>query len=123
MKELRSESLEPKLYGSNDYQTLVVAWGSNYYSVKESIHNIRKEEVGMLYFNQLYPLNLSSLSYLEKADRVISIENNATGQFARLIQAETGYCIIKQNQLLKYDGLPFPVEMIQKFIEDKIGGA
>lgn len=123
MKELRLESLEPKLVGSNDYQTLVVAWGSNYFCVQEAIKKIRNEEVGMLYFNQLFPLNLSTLSYLEKADQVVSIENNATGQFARLIQAETGYCIGKQNQLLKYDGLPFPVEMVQEFIEDKIRGA
>jgi 2-oxoglutarate ferredoxin oxidoreductase subunit alpha len=123
MKKLQSESIEPKLVGSNDYQTLVVAWGSNYYSIQEAIKNIGEEEVGMLYFNQLYPLNLSTLSYLEKADQVISIENNATGQFARLIQTEIGYRIRKQNQLLKYDGLPFPVEMVQGFIEDKMGGA
>jgi 2-oxoglutarate ferredoxin oxidoreductase subunit alpha len=123
MKKLRSKSIEPQLIGSKNFKTLVVAWGSNYYSIQEAIRNIGKDEIGMLYFNQLYPLNLSTLSYLEKADQVLSVENNATGQFARLIKAETGYCISEQNQLLKYDGLPLPVEMVQEFIENKIGGA
>ena len=76
----------------------------------------------MLYFKQLYPINPSILNYLEKADQVLSIENNAGGQFSKLILTETGFKINDRNMLLKYDGLPFPTEMVQKFIEEKIEG-
>jgi 2-oxoglutarate ferredoxin oxidoreductase subunit alpha len=122
MDKLRSDSLEPRLIGSKNYKTLVVGWGSNYYSIHEALRNLEKDNVGMLYFNQVYPLNMSTLGLLEAADQVLSIENNATGQFSRLIQLETGFSIREENMLLKYDGLPFPVEKVQKFIENKIGG-
>ena len=75
----------------------------------------------MLYFNQVYPLHTSTLGLLKDADQVLSVENNATGQFSRLIHSETGFRISKDDMLLKYDGLPFPVESIQEFVEYKIG--
>ena len=122
LEKLRSESLEPRLIGSKNCTTLVVCWGSNYYSILEALRNIGKDDLGMLYFNQVYPLHKSTQGFLEEADQVLSIENNATGQFSRLIRAETGFSIRDENMLLKYDGLPFPVEKVQKFIENKFGG-
>jgi 2-oxoglutarate ferredoxin oxidoreductase subunit alpha len=71
----------------------------------------------------VYPLHPSTLGLLKNADQALSVENNATGQFSRLIHAETGFRIKKENMLLKYDGLPFPVEMIKEFVEKKIGDA
>jgi 2-oxoglutarate ferredoxin oxidoreductase subunit alpha len=122
IEKLRIESIEPRLIGSKNYKTLVVGWGSNYYSIREALQNIESNNVAMLYFNQLYPLKTSTLNYFENANQVLSIENNATGQFSRLIQAETGFCISEENMLLKYDGMPFPLEMVQGFIEKMIGG-
>jgi 2-oxoglutarate ferredoxin oxidoreductase subunit alpha len=118
LEVLRKDSLEPELYGRDQYDTLVVAWGTNYYGVDEAIHRLGNEEVSMLYFKQVFPLNSATLDYLKKANTVLSLENNATGQFARLIELETGFRIPDENILLKYDGLPFPVEQIQGFIEE-----
>ena len=120
LEALRKDSLKPELYGKDDYETLVVAWGSNYYGVDEAIHRVGNDSVAMLYFKQVYPVNPLALDYLEKAETVLSVENNATGQLAKLIALETGFRIQESNMLLKYDGLPFPVEMIQAFIEETV---
>jgi 2-oxoglutarate ferredoxin oxidoreductase subunit alpha len=123
MEKLLQESLRPILIGSKNYNTLVIGWGSNFYSIKEALRNIGRDDVTMMYFNQVYPLHPSTLGLLKNADQALSVENNATGQFSRLIHAETGFRIKKENMLLKYDGLPFPVEMIKEFVEKKIGDA
>jgi 2-oxoglutarate ferredoxin oxidoreductase subunit alpha len=123
MERLREESLAPILIGNKNYKSLVIGWGSNNYGIQEALRNIGRGDVAMLYFNQVYPLHTSTPVLLENADQVLSVENNATGQFSRLIHAETGFRISKENVLLKYDGLPFPVESIQKFVENKIGDA
>ena len=51
------------------------------------------------------------------------VENNATSQLGKLIQLETGFMIHVENRLLKYDGLPFPVEQVEAFLEGLGGGA
>jgi 2-oxoglutarate ferredoxin oxidoreductase subunit alpha len=50
------------------------------------------------------------MGYLEEAKQVVCIENNATGQLARLIRRETGFNIRKK--VLRYDGLPLTPEFI-----------
>ena len=45
---LKEESISPTLYGSEKYKTLVIAWGSNYNVVQESIDDLSnsKDETG-----------------------------------------------------------------------------
>ncbi|MFQ3578726.1 MAG: hypothetical protein SNJ71_01120, partial [Bacteroidales bacterium] len=64
----------------------------------------------LLHFTQVWPLPPQTEHYLQKAKKIISIENNATGQFARLLRQETGFKTHKQ--ILKYNGSPFSVEEI-----------
>lgn len=113
---MRKESIPPMLYGCEKFKTLAVAWGSNYYVVKEVVDRIERDDLAMLFFKQVYPLNPSTREYLEKADNVAIVENNATSQFGKVIQLETGYAILKENQLLKYDGLPFSIERVMEFL-------
>jgi len=114
---IRAESIPPKLYGVKDYRVLALAWGSNYYVVKEAIDVIGRNDLSMLHFNQVYPLNPKVNEFLEKAEELVLIENNATGQFGRLLQLETNFQIPPQNKLLKYDGLPFPREQVVEFLK------
>ena len=53
------------------------------------------------------------------AGRVGLIEGNATGQLGRLIRAETGIDI--PDRLLKYSGLQFSVEEVQRYLEGVLG--
>jgi 2-oxoglutarate/2-oxoacid ferredoxin oxidoreductase subunit alpha len=101
--------ISPELIGSSKYKTLVVSWGSTKGVVKEAIEN--KKGISFLHFKQVYPLPKNTLNYLKKAKKIIVVENNATGQFAKLLRREFG---IESESVLKYSGLPFSVEELVK---------
>jgi 2-oxoglutarate ferredoxin oxidoreductase subunit alpha len=74
--------------------------------------------LGFLHFSQLYPLGGDVIKYLERAEKVIGIENNLTGQFADLIARETGFMI--GRRITKYNGLPFSVEEMKELLLKEI---
>lgn len=108
----------PELTGSEDYKVLLIGWGATCNVIKEAINSINNPNIAFLYFKQVYPISENVLSYLKKADTVVCIENNATGQFSELICKETGYII--DNKILKYNGLPFSVEEIIEKVNNLI---
>lgn len=118
LEYLREDSVSPTLVGDDDYNLLIVAWGSNFYAVKEAIESAKLDGVAMLHFSQVYPIPEKATQYLKRAGKIASVENNATGQFADLVKVETGYSIPSKHRLLSYNGLPFPVEEIEKFIHE-----
>jgi 2-oxoglutarate ferredoxin oxidoreductase subunit alpha len=66
----------------------------------------------MLHFSEIYPFpsaeQTAHLKILGEARMTICIENNATGQFARLMRAEAGY--IFTYSINRFDGRPFMLE-------------
>lgn len=76
----------------------------------------------MLHFIEIYPFPLIEkfdyLSILNNAKLAICIENNATGQFARLMRAETGYEF--KAKINKYDGRPFILDDLIRKVESRI---
>ena len=56
------------------------------------------------------------MGYLLNANKIIMVENNASGQFANLIRRETGVEI--KNRILKYNGAPFSVEEVATRIKE-----
>lgn len=117
---INDEIISPELVGDEDYEYLIVCWGSNYHVVKEVIESIKDKKIAMLHFSQVFPLDKDAVKYLENAKKVIDVENNATGQFARLFKAETGVSI--DSKILKYNGMPFSVEELKIKITEKIEG-
>ncbi|HOB55589.1 MAG TPA: 2-oxoacid:acceptor oxidoreductase subunit alpha [Defluviitoga tunisiensis] len=117
---INDEIISPELVGDEDYEYLIVCWGSNYHVVKEAIESIKDKKIAMLHFSQVFPLDKDAVKYLENAKKVIDVENNATGQFARLFKAETGVSI--DSKILKYNGMPFSVEELKIKITEKIEG-
>jgi 2-oxoglutarate ferredoxin oxidoreductase subunit alpha len=113
---LQENAIPPTLVGAKEPNLLVITWGSNYHVVKEAISEFDQNSIAMLHFCQVYPLHESSLEYLRSAERVTIVENNATAQFAGLIQRETGFVIDRNRMLLKYNGLPFAVEEVVDFL-------
>lgn len=99
--------------GEKAYETLIVSWGSNFNVLKESIKN--KKDYALLHFILVYPLDKSVLDYFAKAKRVVVVEQNATGQFAKLLKREFG--ISASTKYLKYSGLPFSIEEIKSFLD------
>lgn len=107
----------PLLYGDTSPKTVLVGHGSTYGVMKEVVDTIPKDKkVSMMHFSQIYPLSerdkFDYIAVLESADLTICIENNATGQFAKLIKAETGFEF--SHQISKYDGRPFTLENLKE---------
>lgn len=120
---IQREIAPPYYYGAPKPDTIIIGWGSTFGAMKEAVDLLsKKEEIGMLHFSEVYPLpRTAPFDYgalLRAARRTISIEQNATGQFHRLLRSETG--IVIQEQILKYDGRPFLVEELAGEIDDRI---
>ena len=95
---------------------MIIGWGSTYGPIKEALENLNKDDASFLYYKQLYPLHSSTLESLNKAEKTIIFENNAQGQFADLIKLKTGIEIDKK--VLKYNGMPFSVEEVEKNLKE-----
>ncbi len=110
MKSIEQDIIPPELVGGKDYKSLLIGWGSTYNPVKEALDRLGKNDVSFLHFKQIYPLFKGTSEYLQKAEKLILIENNATSQFGKLIKLQTGIDI--EEKILKYNGLAFSVEEI-----------
>lgn len=110
---ISNETLTPYFIGEKDYKFLIISWGSNFHVIKEAIRN--KKDFALLHFVQVYPIHRVIMDYIEKAQKTIIIEQNATGQFAKLLTSEFG--IDFDEKLLKYNGLPFSIEEVEAFLE------
>jgi len=105
---IKKEALMPYFYGNDEYEILMVSWGSTYYTVKEAIEKMNNKKIAHLHFNQVWPINENVYKYFEKAKKIIVIEGNLTGQFADLLKKEFGLNNIQK--ILKYNGRQFYVE-------------
>lgn len=110
---LRQEVIPPMLDGEKNADLLLVNWGSSKGPVLEAAARLRGQgrSVACLHFSQIWPLVPEQfLATLQGARKVICVEGNATGQFARLIQREAGFAI--PERIARYDGLPFTARYI-----------
>ena len=109
---LKKKAIAPELVGPEDYRTLVICWGSTYHVVKEALEQLGRKRTAMLHFSQVFPLHPSTAEIVKKAKKTIVVENNATGQFRKLLRLYAG---LETNEgLVKYDGLSFSVEEIME---------
>ncbi|MHA2121049.1 MAG: 2-oxoacid:acceptor oxidoreductase subunit alpha [Promethearchaeota archaeon] len=117
---IKKETIPPEFYGNENFKYLIVSWGSNYYLIKEALEKLDRDDIGFLFFKQIYPIHESVLDYLIKAEIKISIEQNPTGQFAKLLENETH--INMNHRILKYSGYVFSVEEIVDKLKNIIEG-
>lgn len=113
---LTKELPEPEYYGSKNPDIVFVGFGS----VKNTLLDVIKmgvKNIGYLHYQYIYPLKTEKiLNLYESGTRLVSIENNQTGQLSRLIKEESGLDI--PEKLLKFDGRPFFVEDILDFFNE-----
>jgi len=132
---IRQEIEPPVLYGDSKPDIVVVGWGSNYGVMRESVDALSKNvKIAMLHFSEIYPFpsptplprgegakgrgEFDYLKLLRDAKLTICIENNATGQFARLMRAETGFEF--KASINRFDGRPFLLEELVEEIDANI---
>ncbi|HEX5330111.1 2-oxoacid:acceptor oxidoreductase subunit alpha [Sulfuricurvum sp.] len=99
---ISKEAIIPEVDGDGDIA--VVGWGSTKYIIKEAVERIGDERVSVIHFSWVHPLSESQLALLREGKQIVVVENNATGQFAKLLRA---HGIAIHAQILKSDGLPF----------------
>jgi 2-oxoglutarate ferredoxin oxidoreductase subunit alpha len=121
---IRQEIAPPFLYGDHDPRVVLTGWGSTYGVMKEAVDALSKStSIAMLHFSEIFPLpdreRFDYLRLLEKAKISLCVENNATGQFARLLRGETGFEF--SGHIRKFDGRPFTVEELTGEINDHLG--
>jgi 2-oxoglutarate ferredoxin oxidoreductase subunit alpha len=119
MDTIMKDLIEPEFYGSGDYETLIIGWGSTYNCIKEALDSLNNSKIAHLHFSQVYPLNDNIKQYIEKAKTSIIVENNSTAQFAKLIKLKTGMDM--KHKILKYNGLHFYVEELIDEIKKILG--
>jgi 2-oxoglutarate ferredoxin oxidoreductase subunit alpha len=98
----------PKLEGPANAEVTLVGWGSTWGVLVEAVERLNREGISTnhLQFKFLVPLHArETTAILGKSRRIIIVENNQSGQFARHLRAETG--IVAHGHIRKYDGEPF----------------
>jgi 2-oxoglutarate ferredoxin oxidoreductase subunit alpha len=108
LTSLGKEIGTPQKYGPKKAETTLIGWGSTYGAIQGAVDILRKDgaSVNMLHLNELWPFPAKAVTdAVERARNSYVIENNATGQLARLVKAETGYDVTRR--ILKFDGRPF----------------
>lgn len=121
---IREEMSPPFLYGDHDPEVVICGWGSNYGVMREAVDEISKaRRIAMLHFSELSPFpsgdRMDYAALLRNARLAVCIENNATGQFARLLRAETGFEF--HAHVRKFDGRPFSAEGLKGELDGHIG--
>jgi len=113
---LKNDFQLPKFYGDEKAKIVFISWGSTKGIVLEAQKKLKEKGVltGFYHFNHLYPLDKERISQLFKKDkRYLLVENNALGQFGKILVMETGLAV--EEKILRYDGRPITVdEIIEK---------
>ncbi len=118
---LEKEIGTPQKYGPRKAETTIISWGSTYGAIREAVDMLRKKNTGvnMLHINELWPFPKKAVAdAVSKARNSYVVENNATGQLARLIKTETGYDM--GGRILKYDGRPFTPGYIAQAVQKEV---
>ena len=115
---LQAECLAPAYEGEDKTELLLVSWGSSRGAVREAAALLQAggRTTATLSFRQVWPLVPEQfLHRLKEAGKVVVVEGNSTGQFARLLRRETGFAA--DAVIGRYDGLAFDADYILEKLE------
>ncbi len=113
----------PLLEGAADAEVTLVGWGSTYGVIREAVEQLAEKGVtaNQLAVKWLIPLNGEAIrETLEGCKKVIIVENNYSGQFARYLRSESGYAA--DGHIRKYDGEPFMPHHVVDGVMEQLAG-
>jgi 2-oxoglutarate ferredoxin oxidoreductase subunit alpha len=107
-----AEMRAPRLHGPEEADVTLLCWGSTYMICREAVELARSagSSLNLLQFTDLWPFPMNVAAELQRANHLVLVEQNFSGQLGRLIRQETG--ISAPEEVLKYDGRPFSPEEI-----------
>lgn len=105
LRGLGAEALEPIVYGSGT-ELALAGFGSTKHAVREAAGWLAEhgEEAAAVHFPQAWPIPKSAGDLLTRYHKVVVVEQNATGQFARLLRSELG--LEAGGRIHRFDGRP-----------------
>lgn len=122
MRKLRTAVKDmhgPEVWPEADAEYTILSWGSSQGPVREAVTRLRAEgaSVNSMEFRDLFPMPVALVEKaLAKVRASLLVEGNYTGQFGRLLRAETGFK--PDFTYFKSDGEPFyPDELVTKVKE------
>lgn len=128
MKKLNDFDLGDRAYeyhGPEETDVTLVGFGSTVSQMKEAAASLKAKglRVGRLTVKVVKPFPDAPVKkLLHGAEKIVVVENNATGQFAELLKQRVGFHD-KITNCLKYDGDPFTVKEILDHCEQFKGVA
>lgn len=123
LQSVLKELNPPEVFGPDRADLTIVTWGSSSLPVREALEKLWEEgfKVNSYEFYDIYPFPAGAESMLKQASDLMDVEQNYTGQMAKLIRRETG--ILIEKSYLKYDGEPiYPIEVVNAVKKHLNGG-
>jgi 2-oxoglutarate ferredoxin oxidoreductase subunit alpha len=124
METVLSHIAPPKLVGPESAVVTLVGWGSTEGVIREAVEKLAAEEgivANQLAVKWIVPFHADEIMrILSRSKKVIVIENNYTGQFARYLRSETGFAA--HGHVRKYDGEPFMPHHIVEAVKEQLAG-
>jgi 2-oxoglutarate ferredoxin oxidoreductase subunit alpha len=124
MQTVLSELAPPKLFGAQNAAVTLVGWGSTQGVVREAVAKLAAEEgivANHLHIKWIVPFHAEEVTrILSQSRRVIIVENNYSGQFARYLRSETGFTA--HGHIRKYDGEPFMPHHLVEAVKEQLAG-
>ena len=115
-KRLKENVMPPQEVGLDDSDIILVGWGSTRGALLEAASLMTQDgkRAGMIHFTELWPL--PGYQFPDGKDLWV-VENNASGQLARLLRSEYG--VDFKGAINRYDGLPLTGNYIRSWLNDK----
>jgi len=120
LPHIKKEISAPSYYGPKAPKLLLVGWGSTLGVLLDVTEDLNKTiPTGLVHFSELWPFpeirGCEAWEAIQRAEIKIGVENNASGQFAWLLKAETGMSLDKL--ILRYDGRPFYSDRLREELD------
>lgn len=114
----------PRLQGPGRADVTLVGWGSTQGVIQEAVELLNGRErivANQLHVKWIVPFHAREVGeLLRECKRVIIVENNYSGQFARYLRSETG--LAAHGHIRKYDGEPFRPQHIVEAVKEQLAG-
>ncbi len=121
MEGLRQEIATPATHGPEDAEITLIGWGSTLGAISEAVDLANRDglRVNMIHLSEIWPFPAAAVGRALQGVRTsFMVENNATGQLAHLLRAETGHQVT--GRILKFDGRPFSPRYIVAKIKQEV---
>ncbi len=93
---------------------LIISWGSTKGTIIDALSQLKNNQsFALLHLRTLWPINPNLKLLLKPFEKIITIENNQSGQLTSLLKSQFDFN--PDHQILKYDGRPFfPKDLVKK---------